>query len=138
MSSKLEDKGKPIPVRWMAPEALEDGIYTSKSDVWAFGVLMWEITSLGKRPYPEIIDDGKIMEHVCAGNILSKPSHCPEELYNLMTTCWNEAENRPNFMICLENIISLRDKIEDDDTILHLFPAQPPKKSAYLQMADLD
>lgn len=112
----FQDKGRPVAVRWMAPESLENGIFSSQSDVWAFGVLMWEITSLGKRPYFEIIDCN-IIQHICAGNILSKPLHCPEELYNLMLNCWSVVNNRPNFMICLETIVTLRENIED--AILH-------------------
>ncbi|KMQ84163.1 proto-oncogene tyrosine-protein kinase ros, partial [Lasius niger] len=102
----------PLPVRWLAPESLMDGTFTSQSDVWAFGVLMWEITSLGQQPYPAK-NNSEILQYVCAGGKLSKPLNCPLMLYQLMLRCWNAVNNRPNFILCLENIISLRDNIED-------------------------
>ncbi|KMQ84058.1 proto-oncogene tyrosine-protein kinase ros, partial [Lasius niger] len=102
----------PLPIRWMAPESLMDGIFTSQSDVWAFGVLMWEIMTLGKQPYPAK-NNFEVLQYVCAGNKLSKPPHCPLALYQLMLRCWNAVDDRPNFIVCLENIVTLRDNIED-------------------------
>ncbi|CAL1682096.1 unnamed protein product [Lasius platythorax] len=101
-----------LPVRWMAPESLMDGIFTTQSDVWAFGVLIWEITSLGKQPYPGR-NNSEVLQYVCAGNKLPKPLNCPPTLYQLMQHCWNVANDRPNFIHCLENIVTLRDNIED-------------------------
>ncbi|KMQ86597.1 proto-oncogene tyrosine-protein kinase ros, partial [Lasius niger] len=101
-----------LPVRWMAPEALKYQYFTSKSDVWAFGVLMWEITSLGLTPY-YARNDIEVCIYVGAGGMLSKPLNCPSTLYQLMLSCWNAVNERPKFKLCLENIISLRDNIED-------------------------
>ncbi|XP_029165112.1 LOW QUALITY PROTEIN: proto-oncogene tyrosine-protein kinase ROS-like [Nylanderia fulva] len=101
-----------LPVRWMAPESLMDGIFTSQSDVWAFGVLMWEIMSLGEQPY-FTKNNLEVVQYVSAGGKLSKPLNCPPMLFQLMLHCWTAANNRPNFIHCLENIITLRDNIED-------------------------
>ena len=101
-----------LPIRWMAPESLMDGIFTFKSDVWAFGVLMWEITSLGQQPYPAK-NNSEVLQYVCAGGKLSKPLNSPPTLYQLMQQCWSAVDDRPNFIVCLENITTLRDNIED-------------------------
>ncbi|XP_029667593.1 proto-oncogene tyrosine-protein kinase ROS-like [Formica exsecta] len=101
-----------LPVRCMAPESLVVGIFTSQSNVWSFGVLMWEITSLGEQPYT-----GKtnleMIYYVRIGGRLPKPLNCPPTLYELMLHCWNPANDRPNFNFCLKNIIALRNNIED-------------------------
>ncbi|KAG7201761.1 hypothetical protein KM043_004482 [Ampulex compressa] len=101
-----------LPVRWMAPESLVDGVFTSQSDVWAFGVLMWEITSLGQQPYPARTNL-EVLDHVRAGGRLPKPLNCPPALHQLMLRCWSAADARPSFKICLENIVALRSSIED-------------------------
>ncbi|XP_029165132.1 proto-oncogene tyrosine-protein kinase ROS-like isoform X2 [Nylanderia fulva] len=111
-NSYYMEGGTPLPVRWMAPESLKYKKFTSQSDVWAFGVLMWEITSLGQLPYVAI-RNSKIMEHVCAGNKLSKPRNCPDKLYELMQSCWNVVNRRPTFRLCLENIETLKVEIQD-------------------------
>ncbi|XP_076244805.1 receptor protein-tyrosine kinase sevenless isoform X2 [Calliopsis andreniformis] len=101
-----------LPVRWMAPESLVDGVFTSQSDVWAFGVLMWEITSLGQQPYPARTNQ-EVLHHVRAGGRLPKPLNCPPALHQLMLCCWSAADARPSFKVCLERIVSLRSTIED-------------------------
>ncbi|XP_033362153.1 proto-oncogene tyrosine-protein kinase ROS isoform X1 [Bombus vosnesenskii] len=101
-----------LPVRWMAPESLVDGVFTSQSDVWAFGVLMWEITSLGQQPYPARTNI-EVLHHVRAGGRLPKSLNCPPALHQLMLRCWSVADARPSFKVCLENIVSLRSTIED-------------------------
>src|SRR5580765_8995644 len=96
----------------MAPESLKYRNFTSKSDVWAFGVLMWEITSLGQTHY-YARNDFEVCRYVCAGGMLSKPLNCPSALYQLMLSCWNAVKKRPKFKLCLENILTLRENIED-------------------------
>jgi proto-oncogene tyrosine-protein kinase ROS len=105
-----------LPVRWMAPESLIDGIFSSQSDVWAFGIVMWEITSLGAQPYPAK-STSEVLHYVRSGGKLMKPVYCPESLYFLMQHCWNSADSRPTFKTCLENIIDIRSNTED--SILH-------------------
>lgn len=76
-----------LPIRWMAPESIIDNIYTSKSDVWSFGVLLWEIVTLGMTPYPGI-EVKEIPKMLKEGKRLEKPDHCKRELYMLMCYCW--------------------------------------------------
>ncbi|OXU31361.1 hypothetical protein TSAR_014934 [Trichomalopsis sarcophagae] len=101
-----------LPVRWMAPESLVDGVFTSQSDVWAFGVLMWEITSLGQQPY-QARTNLEVLHHVRAGGRLPKPLNCPARLHQLMLSCWSAVDSRPSFKACLEHIVALRNCTED-------------------------
>eukprot|EP00117_Sycon_ciliatum_P017636 scpid41309/ scgid16556/ Tyrosine-protein kinase Mer; Proto-oncogene c-Mer; Receptor tyrosine kinase MerTK len=91
-----------LPVKWMAPESLRYYKFTSKSDVWSFGVLMWEVESLGRIPYPGI-SNAEIADFVSDGNRLSQPDRCPDQLYNLMKICWQDNPiHRPTFSRILE------------------------------------
>ncbi|XP_025269271.1 proto-oncogene tyrosine-protein kinase ROS-like [Camponotus floridanus] len=101
-----------LPVRWMAPKSLMFRTFTSRSDVWSFGVLMWEITSLGEKPYVTKTHE-EVINYVRAGGKLPMTLNCPSPLYQLMQHCWSAADARPNFKFCLENIITLRKNIED-------------------------
>ncbi|XP_060523893.1 proto-oncogene tyrosine-protein kinase ROS isoform X2 [Cylas formicarius] len=95
-------EGGLLPVKWMAPEALVDGVFTSQSDVWAFGVLLWEIMTLGQQPY-QARSNLEVLHYVRVGGRLGKPTDCPDDLYVLMLKCWEfEPENRPTFKYCLE------------------------------------
>ena len=67
----------------MAPESLYDNVYSTKSDVWSFGVLMWEIVTLGANPY-QGLHSSEVMKKVRDGYRLEKPEHCKRELYNIM------------------------------------------------------
>jgi len=96
----------------MAPESLTIGIFTSQSDVWSFGILMWEITSLGEQPYFDKTDE-RVINYVLAGGRLPTTLNCPSPLYQLMLRCWSAAHARPNFKFCLKNIIALRENMED-------------------------
>ncbi|CAH2070984.1 unnamed protein product, partial [Iphiclides podalirius] len=86
-----------LPIRWMAPESLYDDIFSVKSDIWSFGVLLWEIVTLGSTPYPGL-SAGDVMRKVRDGHRLEKPEHCRRELYNIMYYCWEaEPSSRPDF-----------------------------------------
>uniref|UniRef100_A0A146L0C2 receptor protein-tyrosine kinase n=3 Tax=Lygus hesperus TaxID=30085 RepID=A0A146L0C2_LYGHE len=86
-----------LPIRWMAPESLYDNVFSVKSDVWSFGVLIWEIVTLGSTPYPGL-SAMEVMKRVKEGERLEKPEHCRRELYNIMYYCWDaEAIKRPDF-----------------------------------------
>ncbi|XP_078575761.1 tyrosine kinase receptor Cad96Ca-like [Branchiostoma floridae x Branchiostoma japonicum] len=86
-----------LPIRWMAPESLFHRKYTTKTDVWAFGVLLWEIVTLGATPYPGM-SKREVMDGVQQGYRMVKPRHCDDELYTLMLNCWNaDPAQRPEF-----------------------------------------
>uniref|UniRef100_A0ABD2XGA0 receptor protein-tyrosine kinase n=1 Tax=Trichogramma kaykai TaxID=54128 RepID=A0ABD2XGA0_9HYME len=86
-----------LPIRWMAPESLWDNIFSVKSDIWSFGVLIWEIVTLGSTPYPGLAAQ-ELMKRVREGYRLERPEHCKRELYNIMFYCWNkDPSQRPSF-----------------------------------------
>lgn len=68
-----------VPVRWMAPESLVDGVFTTQSDVWAFGVLCWEILTLGQQPYA-VRNNFEVLTYVKEGGRLEQPDNCPDKL----------------------------------------------------------
>ncbi|KAM4877074.1 muscle, skeletal receptor tyrosine-protein kinase isoform 7-T7 [Thomomys bottae] len=86
-----------IPIRWMPPESIFYNRYTTESDVWAYGVVLWEIFSYGLQPYYGMAHE-EVIYYVRDGNILSCPENCPLELYNLMRLCWSKLpSDRPSF-----------------------------------------
>lgn len=86
-----------IPIRWMPPESIFYNRYTTESDVWAYGVVLWEIFSHGMQPYYGMGHE-EVIYYVRDGHILSCPENCPLELYNLMRLCWStHPSDRPSF-----------------------------------------
>ncbi|VDO99361.1 unnamed protein product [Soboliphyme baturini] len=93
----VEDATGRFPIKWTAPEALKHNKFTSKSDVWSFGILLWEIYSFGRVPYPRIpVED--VVRYVEKGYRMESPEGCPSDMAKLMLMCWSfEPENRPTF-----------------------------------------
>ena len=88
----------PIALRWVSIETLQDNVSTLASDQWSFGVVVWEIYSLGIRPYTSL-DIRNILSHLESGNRLTRPKLCPENVYAMMCACWTEdPEVRPGFL----------------------------------------
>ncbi|KAM4599674.1 fibroblast growth factor receptor 2 isoform 3-T3 [Fundulus diaphanus] len=93
-----------LPVKWMAPEALFDRVYTHQSDVWSFGVLMWEIFTLGGSPYPGIPVE-ELFKLLKEGHRMDKPGNCTNELYMMMKDCWHALPSqRPTFKQLVEDL----------------------------------
>uniref|UniRef100_A0A8I3PR47 Receptor-type tyrosine-protein kinase FLT3 n=2 Tax=Canis lupus familiaris TaxID=9615 RepID=A0A8I3PR47_CANLF len=87
-----------LPVKWMAPESLFEGIYTIKSDVWSYGILLWEIFSLGVNPYPGIPVDANFYKLIQSGFKMDQPFYATEEIYFIMQSCWAfDSRKRPSF-----------------------------------------
>ncbi|XP_078621101.1 uncharacterized protein LOC144887612 [Branchiostoma floridae x Branchiostoma japonicum] len=88
-----------LPLKWMSLESIRDGVYTSYSDVWSFGVLLWEIVTFGEEPhYPDMLrpDCRRLLHLLKLGTRLEKPENCPVMLCRLMARCWDaEASQRP-------------------------------------------
>nr|CDJ96532.1 Immunoglobulin I-set and Kringle and Tyrosine protein kinase domain containing protein [Haemonchus contortus] len=86
-----------MPVRWMAKEALEQGRFSEASDVWSFGVTLWEIWSYGRQPYGSASNQ-TVIELIANRHLLECPQNCPTNIYGLMIECWNaNPERRPTF-----------------------------------------
>ncbi|XP_025101069.1 fibroblast growth factor receptor 4-like isoform X1 [Pomacea canaliculata] len=97
-SDNYERRSKgPLPIRWMAPEALIDGRHSTWSDVWSYGILVWEVVTLGASPYPGM-SASQVFKFVNDGKKMEKPQHCTDDLYDLMTQCWRQSSaKRPTF-----------------------------------------
>ncbi|XP_069131795.1 proto-oncogene tyrosine-protein kinase ROS-like isoform X3 [Argopecten irradians] len=98
-----------LPVRWMSPEALVDGVFTTQSDIWAFGILIWEVMTFGRQPYPARTNI-EVLHFVRSGGQLEQPEGCPEELFQMMRSCWVEAEDRPSFSAILQQLEEFHEK----------------------------
>ncbi|XP_012645702.1 tyrosine-protein kinase Fer isoform X4 [Microcebus murinus] len=116
--SRQEDGGvysssglKQIPIKWTAPEALNYGRYSFESDVWSFGILLWETFSLGVCPYPGMTNQ-QAREQVERGYRMSAPQHCPEDISKIMMKCWDyKPENRPKFSDLQKELTVIKRKI---------------------------
>uniref|UniRef100_A0AAQ5XVF3 Vascular endothelial growth factor receptor 3 n=1 Tax=Amphiprion ocellaris TaxID=80972 RepID=A0AAQ5XVF3_AMPOC len=87
-----------LPLKWMAPESIFDKVYTSQSDVWSFGVLLWEIFSLGASPYPGVQIDEEFCKRLKDGVRMRAPETASPEIYGIMLACWQgEPKDRPTF-----------------------------------------
>ncbi|XP_036409962.1 platelet-derived growth factor receptor alpha isoform X1 [Megalops cyprinoides] len=97
-----------LPVKWMAPESIFDNLYTTLSDVWSYGILLWEIFSLGGTPYPGMVVDSSFYNKIKSGYRMAKPEHASSDVYEMMMKCWNsEPEKRPSFHSLSETVASL-------------------------------
>jgi len=104
--------GGMLPVRWMALESLEDYTYNTKTDVWSFGVLLWEIESDGKMPYSGL-GGMEVVEFIKSGKRLSKPERCSDEIYEIMMLCWRpDPLERPSFA---ELVTSLEQQLHNKE-----------------------
>ncbi|NXV24088.1 INSRR protein, partial [Cepphus grylle] len=93
-----------LPVRWMSPEALKDGIFNTQSDVWSFGVVLWEIATLAEQPYQGMSNE-QVLRFVMDNGVLERPENCPDKLHELMCRCWQQnPRQRPSFVQLLESI----------------------------------
>lgn len=95
-----------MPVRWMAPESLVDGRHDIKSDVWSYGVVLYEMVTLGQQPYQGLGND-EIIEYIARKRkIMDPPEDCPEHWYRLMEECWKyNPRERPNFYMLVEELL---------------------------------
>ncbi|XP_035183083.1 cytoplasmic tyrosine-protein kinase BMX [Oxyura jamaicensis] len=101
--------GTKFPVKWSAPEVFHYTKFSSKSDVWAFGILMWEVFTLGKQPY-ELYDNMQVIEKVSQGYRLYRPQLVSDITYQIMYNCWHELpEKRPAFFQLLSFFEALRE-----------------------------
>ncbi|GAA35242.2 Protein sevenless [Clonorchis sinensis] len=105
-----------LPVRWMSPEAIRDGLFTTKSDVWAFAVTCWEVMTLGADPFYGRANVD-VMNLVIGGHVLGRPENCPEELYNQMLQCWSRfTEMRPSFADLAKKMIEFVKLSQESDS----------------------
>ncbi|KAA0708703.1 Vascular endothelial growth factor receptor 2 [Triplophysa tibetana] len=97
-----------LPLKWMAPETIFDRVYTTQSDVWSFGVLLWEIFSLGASPYPGVCIDESFCRRLKEGTRMRAPDYATPEIYQIMLDCWlDRPKERPTFTQLVEHMGNL-------------------------------
>eukprot|EP00057_Strongylocentrotus_purpuratus_P011875 XP_011666349.1 PREDICTED: tyrosine kinase receptor Cad96Ca-like [Strongylocentrotus purpuratus] len=107
-SSLFSGRGK--PTRWSSPETMDTGDQSTEDDIWSFGIVLWEIVTLGARPYPKMTFD-TVQKEVANGYQMPRPRHCGQEVYAVMTGCWEkEATNRSNFDQILKSLERILEK----------------------------
>ncbi|OQV24800.1 Tyrosine kinase receptor Cad96Ca [Hypsibius exemplaris] len=127
-----------LPIRWMAPESLFDNIFTTKSDVWSFGILLWEIATLGSTPYPGIKGWKQVMDKIREGYRPEQPTHCKRELYHVMYSCWHADPNlRPLFSNLAEQLGGLLGADQDYLDLNH-FPENSYENSYPIMTDEVD
>ncbi|XP_066297726.1 ephrin type-B receptor 3-like [Branchiostoma lanceolatum] len=120
--------GGKIPIRWTSPEAIAFRKFTSASDVWSYGVLVWEVMSYGERPYWNWSNQD-VIKSVEAGYRLPPPMDCPQAIYQLMTDCWERERNsRPKITLIVERV----DRMIRNPAVLKVL-AQPRPMQPSLQ-----
>ncbi|XP_072942259.1 vascular endothelial growth factor receptor 1 isoform X2 [Epargyreus clarus] len=92
-----KQENSPLPIKWLAVECMTDRIFSTQSDVWAFGIVLWELFSLAKTPYPNISPQN-LLQYLEAGHRLEKPPYADDKVYDVMRRCWEQKPlARPSF-----------------------------------------
>uniref|UniRef100_A0A672QU49 Fibroblast growth factor receptor n=1 Tax=Sinocyclocheilus grahami TaxID=75366 RepID=A0A672QU49_SINGR len=121
-----------LPVKWMAPEALFDRIYTHQSDVWSFGVLLWEIFTLGGSPYPGVPVE-ELFKLLREGHRMDRPSACTQEIYLMMKDCWHAVPTqRPTFKQLVEDLDRTLSVISNQEYLDLSVPLEPMYSQVFL------
>ncbi|KAM9479338.1 mast/stem cell growth factor receptor Kit-like isoform 4-T4 [Salvelinus alpinus] len=106
-----------LPVKWMSPESIFECVYTFESDVWSYGILLWEIFSLGSSPYPGMLVDSKFYKMIKEGYRMDAPEFAPSEMYEIMRSCWDSNPfKRHSFSKVVERI-----EQQLSDTTKHIY-----------------
>ncbi|XP_065209231.1 plexin-A4-like [Planococcus citri] len=109
---KQKSKGR-FPVKWIAPETITHRRHSTKSDVWSYGILLWEIVTFGEVPYATYDDAKKLLKDIRSGYRMKKPEGCSMDTYCLMLKCWNHLpENRPDFTRIIHDLEVMLKKID--------------------------
>uniref|UniRef100_A0A8C5R8E2 Serine/threonine/tyrosine kinase 1 n=1 Tax=Leptobrachium leishanense TaxID=445787 RepID=A0A8C5R8E2_9ANUR len=110
---------RPAPLKWMAPERLLHLPLTGKSDVWSFGIFMYEMITLGAPPYPEI-PPSSILQYLQRGNIIQRPSSCKPTMYSIMKSCWSWKASDRVSLSELRKRLEVGKKNSNDKTVLQV------------------
>ena len=130
-----QTQGGKIPVRWTAPEAIFHRKFTCASDVWSFGVLIWEVLSFGERPYWSW-SNSDVIKAVSSFYRLPPPNNCSDCLYKLMQKCWaapkdhrsEQKVDRPKFneiVLLLDELLAYPDELRKPTKVRELLPINP-------------
>merc|ERR1719494_326734 len=105
----------------MSPESLFDRVYTHQTDIWSYGILLWEVFTLGGSPYPGLPAE-ELLDFLQSGKRMPCPQHCPVEMYTIMRDCWLEQpDQRPTFTQLVERVGRILEKnVSKDNPYLTL------------------
>ncbi|XP_065213362.1 tyrosine kinase receptor Cad96Ca-like [Planococcus citri] len=98
--------------RWMAPETERTKIFSAASDLWSFGVLLWEVMSMGKVPFSDITDRPELLEILEKHFFMEKPENCPDRIYDIMVGCW---QLDPASRLKSERVLTMLQEIMDEE-----------------------
>jgi len=111
-------KSMPVPLRWLAPETLRSNRFSVYSDIWAFGVLLWEIFSFGARPHGDL-SNSEVAKSILEGRLLGSPEQCPGMVHELMCQCWSrQPSSRPWFHTIVKELDKLQGSSERKASIV--------------------
>ena len=109
---KTENSMQVMPIKWMSIESLEKGIYNTKTDVWSYGVLVWELMTRGIVPYPNL-QHFEVLLHLRNGYRLPQPNYCPDLVFELMLKCWSfNPKERPTFCEISNSLVQIIETFE--------------------------
>uniref|UniRef100_A0A0K0FNZ7 Tyrosine-protein kinase receptor torso (inferred by orthology to a D. melanogaster protein) n=1 Tax=Strongyloides venezuelensis TaxID=75913 RepID=A0A0K0FNZ7_STRVS len=113
-------KTQKLPIKWLSPESLKYTIFMFKSDIWSFGMVVYEMYSFGEVPFDEI-EPTELLDHITKGNRPQRPEFASEEIYNIMHRCWKEnPEDRPTFDELMSEFMVLLENTTDTDLYVEL------------------
>ncbi|KAK9497787.1 hypothetical protein O3M35_003710 [Rhynocoris fuscipes] len=125
----------PLPLKWLSIEALRDRVFSTQSDIWAYGIVLWEIFSLAKTPYPGKQFDQQLFDSLLEGYRMDKPDYSTEDIYNLMLECWKEQPMlRPSFTECADRLGNML----EESVVQHYMELNDPYLRFNAQTGDED
>ncbi|KAM7413734.1 hypothetical protein PAMA_020894 [Pampus argenteus] len=111
-STRWRNPQRRVPLRWYPPEYFRNNYYGFKGDVWAFGIVLWEMQTFGTLPYPNLETSEAVMYHICIGHKNTNPEGCRPEILHIMRDCWLEPYTlRPSFT----DVVNMLEEIMDND-----------------------
>ena len=128
----------PLPIRWMAVESLNDGVFTTSTDLWSFGIVLWEIATFGKMPYAALDNEQVVDQVIDEEYRMPEPVGCPPGFHKIMMECWEEeAEDRGTFADKKEALLALAGKFSDAPITREVFHSNTGGDVPFADEADL-
>lgn len=108
-------KSTPLPLRWLAPESIRGNKFSVYSDIWSYGVLMWEVFTFGNRPFDKLTN-AQVVQHILNEKFLPRPEKSPESVYKLMINCWSkQPSKRPWFSVLSKELSDIPRNMSFDE-----------------------
>ena len=113
-----------LPIRWMPPESILYRKFTVESDIWSFGVVLWEIFTYGKQPWYELANH-EVIQQVTEGKLLSQPDDCPDDVYDVMLKCWQQPQDRTTMSDLHVQLQQLQQSLAKASDYVHVVDSEP-------------